>query len=256
METASFSLPLVALLGGSFNPPHIGHFRVAVETVEALSPVETLFIPCANPPHKRADTLLPFDFRVALLRAALAEAGMDKSCIVCEVENERTGPSYTVDTLAVLAERHPDRRLAFVLGGEDYAQLSTWRQWEELPALADLVVLPRAEKGRESFCGITLSLWPGARMLPSPVAAAAEAFALPDKGRVFFLPHPELCISSSMIRERWLQGRRLDFLLPPAVQFLLREQEHMVKALWSARPEPFHPEKTLAANRRSSPAQH
>ena len=233
MDTVTPSLPLIALLGGSFNPPHAGHFRIAIEASEALSPAETLFIPCASPPHKNARNLLPFALRVALLRAALAEAGMDKNFAVCEVENERAGPSYTADTLAVLAARRPDKRLAFIMGGEDYAQFPTWRRWRELPALADLVVLPRGGRGKESFGETTRALWPEAREIPPPLPAVAEAFALPGKGRALFLPQPLLNISSTMVRERWLQGRRLDFLAPRAVQILLREQERTVKDLWS-----------------------
>lgn len=237
MDSASSSPLLIALLGGSFNPPHAGHFRIAIECAEALFPAETLFVPCACPPHKSEDNLLPFDFRVALLRAALAEAGMDKSFGVCEVESERSGPSYTADTLAILVARRPDARLAFIMGGEDYAQLATWRRWRELPALADLVVLPRGERSRESFCDTTRSLWPEARRTQTPFPAVTEAFALPGGERLLFLPQPLLDISSSMTRERWLQGRRLDFLMPQSVRKLLREQESMVKRLWERIPE-------------------
>ena len=234
MDTDSSSLPLIALLGGSFNPPHAGHFRIAIEAGEALSPELTLFVPCANPPHKRSDNLLPFAFRVELLRAALNEADMDKNFAVCEVENERSGLSYTVDTLAVLAEHYQDKRLAFIMGGEDYAQLSTWRHWREIPALADLVVLPRGENGKNSFAETTRALWPEAREMRTPFPAVTEAFALPGKGRILFLPQPLLAISSSMVRDRWLQRRRLDFLVPRAIQLLLRAQESTIRELWNS----------------------
>ena len=232
MDTVSSSLPLIALLGGSFNPPHAGHFRIAIEAGEALLPALTLFIPCATPPHKSTHNLLPFDVRAALLRAALDEVGMDKSLAVCEVENDRSGPSYTVDTLAVLAARYPGNRLAFIMGGEDYALLSTWRRWREIPDLADLVVLPRGGVGKESFGETTRALWPEAQESLPPFPAVTEAFALPGGGRLLFLPQPLLNISSSLVRERWLQGRRLDFLVPRAVQLLLRERDCTIRELW------------------------
>ena len=236
MNTSSQSLPLICLLGGSFNPPHAGHFRIAIETYEALSPSGVLFLPCATPPHKSADNLLSFEFRVALLRAALAEAGLDESFGVCEVENERSGPSYTVETLAILAKRRPDQRLAFIMGGEDYAHLATWKGWRELPDLADLVVLSRGDKGREAFHAATRLLWPEARAEDSVFSAVTDVFVLPGGGRLLFLPQPLLEISSSLVRERWLQGRHLDFLVPNSIQILLNEQKRTIRELWKSFP--------------------
>ena len=233
MDTAPSTLPLIALLGGSFNPPHAGHFRIAIEVSEALSPAMTLFVPCASPPHKTADNLLPFDLRAALLCASLAEAGMDKGFAVCEVENERSGPSYTVDTLSDLAPRYPDRRLVFIMGGGDYAQLSSWRRWRELPALADLAVLPRVERNEGFFDETTRALWPEAQKTEPPFPAVSGAYALPGGGHVFFLPQPRLDISSTLVRERWLEGRRLDFLVPHAVHILLSKQKRTIRELWN-----------------------
>jgi nicotinate-nucleotide adenylyltransferase len=234
MDTATSSQPLVLVLGGSFNPPHAGHFRIAIESYEALSPREALFLPCATPPHKPADTLLPFGLRVALLRAGLDEAGMKAHFTVCEVENERCGPSYTADTLTVLKERHPGRRLAFVMGAEDYAQLPVWRRWRELPSLADLVIAPRGENGRQAFCDTTLRLWPRAQKAHVPLSGEAQTYLLPGAGRAIFLDLPRLVVSSSMMRERWLRGRSLDFLTPRSVLRLLREQETLVRTVWGA----------------------
>lgn len=232
MDTTPLSLPLIALLGGSFNPPHAGHFRIAIEVHEALSPFCTVFLPCANPPHKNADSLLPFDLRVELLREALEEAGFDESFIVSEVENERSGPSYTADTLAILAERHPRNRLAFIMGGEDYTLLPSWKNWRDLPRLADLVVLPRATRGREAFLATTRALWPEARPTQTPFPAVTDSFVLPDGARLLFLPQPQLEISSSLVRERWLQKRNLTFFVPRSVQRLLDTHARTIKDTW------------------------
>lgn len=236
MNTPSQAPPLICLLGGSFNPPHSGHFRIAIETYEALSPAKILFLPCSNPPHKSADSLLSFDFRVTLLRAALAEAGLSEHFDVCEVENERSGPSYTVDTLAILAERCPGQRLAFVMGGEDYANLFTWRNWREIPNLADLVVLSRGDKGKEALHAVTRAFWPEARAVHTSLPAVTDAFALPGAGRLLFLSPPLLEISSSLVRERWLEQRRLDFLMPKSILFLLDKQKRTIRELWKSFP--------------------
>lgn len=231
--------PLLLLLGGSFNPPHAGHLRIAIETAEALRPALTLFIPCAHPPHKSGNNLLPFALRTRMLTAAIEEdmfpTGTEQgkpAFAVSEVENERQGPSFTVDTLGVLRERYPGMRPAFVMGSEDFAQLSSWRRWREIPELADLVVLPRSAGAADSFRNSTFAFWPEARLLAPPAAAVRSAFVLPGGGRLLYLPQPLLDISSSLVRERVLDGRSLDFLVPPSIIRLLKEHEALVADLW------------------------
>lgn len=222
------------LLGGSFNPPHSGHMRIAIETAEALRPALTLFIPCAYPPHKQDGNLLPFSLRAEMLRAAVSAITdtQNLAFAVSEVENEREGPSYTIDTLAVLRERYPGMRPAFVMGSDDYAQFSLWRRWREIPPLADLVVLPRSAGGTDSFRNNTLAFWPEACPL-APPAAVQAAFTLPGGGRCLYLPQPQLDISSSMIRERVMEGRSIDFLVPCGIVRLLAKHTTIVRALWS-----------------------
>lgn len=236
LESGRFFL----LLGGSFNPPHSGHFRIAVETSEALGGVDTLFMPCANPPHKRSSTLLPFDLRCAMLRAAIDEMA---SCgatsrqaarfDVCEVENERPGLSYTVDTLDILARRFPGRRPAFVLGSMDYVNLPTWERWKELPEKTDLVILPRSTCDPDFFSDMTETFWPDAVRMEPPLPSVKEAYALPGGGKVLFLPQPLLEVSSSLVRERALAGRSLHFLVPSSVLRLMDAHKDEILSLWS-----------------------
>jgi nicotinate-nucleotide adenylyltransferase len=221
------SRPLLALLGGSFNPPHIGHFRIALEVQEVLAPREILLVPCADPPHKARDNLLPFPLRLAMLEAAAR--GLP-GLSVSPVEAERPGPSYTVDTLAALAARHPEERLAFILGGDDFPLLPGWRNWRKIPELADLVVLPRQEEGEKIFLRTLRACWPEAAPLPAP--AGICAFGLPHGGRLLHLPQPRLEISSSLIRSRWLEGKSLRFLVPGEVEEILDRNARSVHALW------------------------
>lgn len=234
--TAASSAPLLLLLGGSFNPPHIGHMRIALETAEATGPHATLFIPAALPPHKSCSNLLPFALRCEMLRAAIAdresETGRSGDFTVCEIEAEREGPSYTVDTLAILAARFPGLRPAFIMGGEDYSRLDTWRNWRKIPEYADLVVLPRNAGGRECFNRISSTFWPEAEPLEPPAPGVRSAFRLPHGGRLLYVPHPRLEVSSSLVRGRYLAGRSLDFLVPPGTLRLLRQNGELAQSLW------------------------
>ncbi len=255
IRTSQPGEPGIVLLGGSFNPAHAGHFRIAIEAGEALAPERILFIPCGLPPHKPAGALLPFDLRVEMLRAgiadcAAAEKGADRAggvsgkreesggwsvplrMEVCLEEGRRAGPSYTVDTLEALRGQYPGRRLFFVLGAEDLPGLDTWSRWRRIPELADLVALPRGGEGRARFFAAAGRLWPGARPVEPPFAAVDAALRLPSGGRLLYLPQPSLAISSSLVRGRMLGGRSLDFLVPRGVQRLLYEHRGTALALW------------------------
>lgn len=218
----------ITLLGGSFNPPHIGHVRIAMEVCEALEPDRTFFVPAATPPHKAGHNLLPFDFRVSLLRAALQPFPRME---VCTVEGERFGPSYTVDTLHALGLAYPRARFGFILGGEDFSLLPTWHAWQTLPELADLIVLPRGEVDAQGFEDTVRTLWPEAAPGPSP-APGGRAFRLAAGGRLLYLPQPRLEISSSLVRARFMREKSLDFLVPPSVQQTLLEHRALARSLW------------------------
>lgn len=221
--------PLIAVLGGSFNPPHVGHLRMALEVKEALGPQKVLFIPAAVPPHKPAGGLLPFALREEMLEKALAGLpGLE----VCPMENERPGPSYTVDTLSALSAAYPEARLGFILGGEDLALLHTWSRWERLPELADLIILPRGDGTEQDFFHTVRHLWPEAAPLNPLPSGASAAFHLPRGGRILYLSQPRLEISSSLVRSRWRQGKSLDFLVPRAVIEVLEAHRTAVAALW------------------------
>ena len=141
-----------ALLGGSFNPPHIGHLRLAIEVREALGTLvdSLVLVPCGNPPHKRADSLLPFALRAEMTRAAVR--GLP-GISVSEEEGERQGYSYTWDTLSRYREKLPGRELYFVIGTPDFALLHTWHRGLELPRLCQFIVVAR---GEELLVGVTI----------------------------------------------------------------------------------------------------
>lgn len=216
----------IAILGGSFNPLHIGHLRLAIEVREVLGArIERVdLLPCAHPPHKNAGGLLPFELRCEMLR----EAARPYPWLCCNpLEGERTALSYTWDTLAIYAEREPDRELFFVLGSGDYSLLSTWHRGLELPRRCTLVVVPRGDD-LESLARVTRALWPGAET----EEGIPFAMRLPQSGQVLFLSIPWLDISATDIRRRLLEGRSLDFLLPAASAALLEKHKAEIIACW------------------------
>ena len=151
-----------ALFGGSFNPPHVGHLRLAIEMAETLRPLadSVELMPCAAPPHKVVSGLLPFDLRAAMVEACL-DGLPGLSCN--RMEAGRPGLSYTWDTLQACREETPERPLFFILGNPDYALLPHWHRGLELPELCQLVVVPRGEGSEKNFLAATESMWPGAR---------------------------------------------------------------------------------------------
>lgn len=224
----------VAILGGSFNPLHTAHMRMAIEVWEHLAPVldHVDLLPCANPPHKRAEILLPFDIRVGAIRAALGSFPW----LHCNpMEGERATFSWTWDTLGLYQEHLPGRELFFILGSEDYEKLPSWRNGLMLPSRCTLVVMPRVGRGQWDFQTATRRLWPEAE--PAAMTACADE---PDlscmwtgRGHALCLDAPWLDISSTDIRNRWLAGRSMRLLVPQEVSRYLDGREEEILRHWA-----------------------
>ena len=250
MNLTRQAAPRVGILGGTFNPVHNGHLRLAVEVGEALGLERVLLTPCASPPHKTHDGLLPFDLRVAFLREAVRGIPLLE---VSTLEGELDGPSYT---WASLSERHrragtcadpdacplpvPAQRPFFMMGAESFSALHTWRRGLELPKLGHLVMVPRGGDERSVFRESIRRYWPGSLAdadEPGESAFERETVALagPDAGggHCTFLPVPRLDISSTFIRQRWCEGRSLAGLIPEAVLELMEQERATLDALWN-----------------------
>ena len=182
----------IGLLGGSFNPVHLGHLLVAQAAREELQLSRLFFIPAAQSPFKPGLPLAPAEQRLRLLRLALAG---QTDCEIDDQEIKRGGVSYTIDTLGDYVRRFPDAQLFYLMGADHVPQLPKWRDANELARLVEFVVLPR----------------PGQAALPLPV---------PFRGRA--LAGFPLGVSSSQIRERVKTGLPIDLLVGPAVAEAIR----------------------------------
>jgi len=119
---------------------HLGHLVPAVRAFETFRFDALVFVPAAQPPHKLGEPMTPFSHRFAML--ALATQSYDHF-LVSPIEVERTGPTYTVDTLRLLQGRFAAEQAFFLMGSDSFSQIGTWSRWEELVDLAHLVVLHR-----------------------------------------------------------------------------------------------------------------
>ncbi|MEA2285433.1 MAG: nicotinate-nucleotide adenylyltransferase [Solirubrobacteraceae bacterium] len=191
----------LGILGGTFNPPHIGHLIMAQEALDQLGLDRVELMPVSSPPHKEAAGDPGADVRLELCRLAIAG---DDRLAVSPLEIERGGASYTVDTLRALHERAPEHDLTFIVGGDMAYSLPAWRDPEAVLELARLAVAERQELRRDDIAH---------RLEP-----------LHSGDRVVFFDMPRIDISSSAIRERIAAGRSIRYLVPDRVADEIRAQ--------------------------------
>ena len=183
----------LGLLGGTFNPPHIGHLVCASLAIEALELDRVLLVPVNEPPHKAIEADPGAEHRVAMCRLAVAgEERVDVSLVEVEVP----GPSFTVDTLSRLHDRCPGDQLTFIVGGDMALSLPAWREPAAILSLASLGVAER-----------------------EGVARADITERLADLGteNVRFFDMPRIDVSSSLIRRLVAAGRPIRYLVPDPV---------------------------------------
>ena len=185
----------LGILGGTFNPPHIGHLVCAQEAWAQLGLDRVVLMPVHTPPHKEATEDPGPEVRLALCQAAI---GDDEELEVSTLEIDRGGPSYTVDTLRALHESREGDDLTFIVGGDMASSLPSWREPEAVLELARVAVAEREEHRRHEIA--------------ERVAALRGA-----QERIVFFTMPRLDISSSDIRRRVAEGRPIHWLVPGEV---------------------------------------
>lgn len=200
----------IGILGGSFNPVHNGHLRVAVEALEQVGLDWVDLLPACIPPHKAGEDMLPFAVRCRLLELS---AAVHQGLRVNPVEGEREGPSYTRDTLAIYRKDHPGAELFFILGADDFQDLPSWYRWEELLTMTNFIVVGREEEGVEDLQDFLRTLAPA----PPKPTGQNLIWTLQGGTRVRSIAIPRLDISSTLLRSKLDEGKSMDFLVPEAV---------------------------------------
>ncbi len=187
----------LGVLGGSFDPPHIGHLIIASAAAHQLDLDRVLFVPAWSPPHKTVVTV-PAPTRLLLTQAAVEE---DEAFAACDIELQRHS-RYTVDTLSYLREEWPASELSFIVGSDSLLALSTWRD----------------PVGVLSQCRLAVALRPG-----DDPAVVAKTVADLGPGRATLLDTPLIGISSTDVRARLADGRPVRYMIPAAVERLIEE---------------------------------
>jgi nicotinate-nucleotide adenylyltransferase len=191
----------LGILGGAFNPPHLGHLICAQQALVELRLDRVVFVPVGEPSHRRLEADPGAEARLAMCERAV---GVDERFDVSAAEVDRAGPSYTVDTLRELREGAPDAEPFVILGADQASALPEWHEPEEVLRLASVAC---AERGGDSRGEVTERL---------AGLAGAE--------RVVFFSMPRIDVSSTMVRELAAAGHPLRYLVPDAVASYIEEQ--------------------------------
>ena len=187
----------VAILGGTFNPPHLAHLLCASEAADQLGLDRVVLMPVFAPPHKEVPEDPGPQVRLELCELA---AAADERLEVSRMEIDRGGPSFTVDTLRELHAKHPEHELIFIVGGDMAVSLPTWKHPRTVLELARLAIAERSGALRRDI-----------------VERLTAEYGGDVSDRLAFFDMPRMDISSSGIRRRVAAGRSIRYLVPDAV---------------------------------------
>lgn len=192
----------LGILGGMFNPPHVGHLALARAAASDLGLGRVLLTPVLIPPHKPAKWDPGAEHRMRMCQLAIDE---DPRLDVCRLELERPGPSYTVDTLRSIHASDPDAELTLIVGADMATTLASWREPREILKLASLAVAEREDRSRRDVL---------------------DALApLEGKAHVEFVSMPRVDVSSSLVRKRLTAGEPIEDLVGREVAAYIAEHE-------------------------------
>ena len=196
----------LGILGGTFNPPHLGHLVCSQEAYRELQLDRVMLIPARIPPHKPVEHEPGPEHRLELCRLAVAD---DDRFEVSAIELGRDGPSYTVDTLKELTSKASTSELFLIVGGDIAAGLPSWREPERVLELATLAIAKRRGTSR--------------------AAVESSLHELNGGGRARFFQMPRIGVSSTMIRRRVRAGQPIRYLVPDRVAEYIEQHQLYVE---------------------------
>ena len=193
----------IGILGGTFDPPHVGHLWLATLATDGIGLDRVLFMPAAQPPHKRLRGMSSATDRLLMTRLAIAG---DEAFELTLIEMERPGPSYTIDSVDELRRAYgTDAQLFLLMAADTLAQIDSWREPDALLERVEWAVGPR----------------PG---IPLPERSALEDRFGERASRIHLLEGPSLDVSSTQVRERVAAGHAIRYLVPRGVEELITDR--------------------------------
>ena len=191
-------MAVYGLLGGTFDPVHLGHLVLAESARETFRLDKVFFVPAGNPPHKPGQVMAAATDRLRMVKIAIAG---NPHFIVSPIELERSGPSYTIDTVAALRADTPGLNWGLIVGSDTLQEISTWRNYQDL--IPQVWLLAAARPGTPLTMPPDLSPW---------------------ADRIKFFAPPSLDISATMLRDRIYRGLSLRYLVPEGVAHYIAER--------------------------------
>ncbi len=201
----------IGILGGTFDPIHYGHLRLAEEMLELANLAQIRFIPAGMPPHRDAPQVSAHH-RGAMVKLAIVD---QPGFVLDDREVKRTSKCYTVDTLRELRDELGEKQpLCLLMGGDAFLQLHTWHEWEQIFDLAHIVVGYRPGYTLEERIHTAM---PELRKQYQQRLCAVDALPSKSSGGIVELAIPKLEISATLIRDRVAENRSIRYLLPNSV---------------------------------------
>jgi nicotinate-nucleotide adenylyltransferase len=213
----------IGLFGGTFNPVHLGHLRAAVEVRQGFELDEIFLIPAALPPHKVPGDVAASVDRLNMLNLAL---GSDSGLKVSNVELNRSGPSYTIDTVQHFKQTLPaESRLFLIMGLDAFLEIDTWKSYRELLTQIPLIVINRPNAG-DRTSGVPRKVmddYIAAKLSADySYSASRSAYLAGGQQPIYVFEVTALDISSTRIRRAISKDRSINYLVPPKVAEYIR----------------------------------
>lgn len=207
----------LGILGGTFDPIHFGHLRIAEEICEEMDLEKVLLIPGGLPPHKYEKSITPFHDRLAMTRIAAQDSSLLE---VLDLEGRRNGPSYSIETLREIHRLYKDNvDIFFIIGMDAFLEINTWKEYKNLFKESNFVVLKRPGFSFEELEPFIISMEVGFKRMSD-----SNTFATPSGNLLIYKEATLMDISSTRIREMVAAGRSIRFLLPEAVRVYIIEK--------------------------------